>query len=391
MLALANIYCVVKCRKWFLSALLLGLVSWYFVPMLYERCLLGWYPQSTCDGAPPPWLGELEALGGELGYPGFQLAALGRDGRAVRCAAGWSGLGFPPQRMGSSQRLMYASLSKIFTSIVVLQLVDEQRLSLDKALMDVLDIHPPYVDPRVADISLRHLLRHRAGFDREITPDPMLKSNPWCPEDSKHMQQWRLDFSPGARFAYANLGYCLAGVAIEKLDAQPLATSIQKRVFHGLGISAVAPLAGHFDSTVVVPKFDSKETEDDLLQLNWRSMVATGAWAGSAGDLLSVLKGAFRPTVGDVPLLTPSARAAMLAEDFDCHPSGWRKCHGLLFYKYRDPSGVVMYWRDGSLPGATGFAAIYEDGRMVVFLANFRRANWMPDNDRIGHFFASIR
>lgn len=364
----------------------------YVGPGLYERVLLGFPKEASCDGKAPPWLGELEALASSLGFPGFQLAHLDRDGGVVLCASGWATLDFPPQRMSNKHRLMYASLSKVFTSTIALQLVDEGRLSLDEKLVEALEIQPPFTDSRVADISLRHLLSHRAGFDRNMTPDPMLSATPWCPADSNRLGGLHLDFAPGTRFAYANLGYCLAGAMIERLDGQPLATSIQRRLFDRLGVDGVVPFSGHFDSMLAVPRFDFVEAKTSLLQFEWRSMVATGAWAGSAGDFIRVLKGVFHFGVSDEPLLTQTARDAILEEYGACDASRWRRCHGLLFYKHQtNPASNVMYWRDGSLPGATGFTAIYEDGQMVVFLANFRRENWMPENDRLGQFFALLQ
>jgi D-alanyl-D-alanine carboxypeptidase len=392
MLAIEKDHRLASRRLWFLTALLLGLLLMQFGHGLYERGVLGLRPEATCDGKRPPWLGDLEVLASSLGFPGFQLAILERDGGAILCASGWATLDFPPQRMTNGHRLMYASLSKVFTSIITLQLVDEGALSLNDKLVDVLEVRPPYVDPRVADISLGHLLSHRGGFDRNVTPDPMLTASPWCPADSNRLKNWHLDFAPGTRFVYANLGYCLTGAVIERLDGQPLAASIQKRLFNRLGVDGVVQFSGYFDSMLAVPRFDFVEAKASLLQFDWPSMVATGAWAGSADDFIRVLKGAFYFGAGDAPLLTQAARDVILAEDAGCDASRWRQCHGLLFYIHQtNPASAAMHWRDGSLPGATGFAAIYEDGRMLVFLANFRRGNWMPDNDQLGQFFALVQ
>ena len=43
-----------------------------------------------------------------------------------------------------------------------------------------------------------------------------------------------------------------------------------------------------------------------------------------------------------------------------------------------------MYWRDGSLPGLTAFAAATPEGEVIVLLANYREYKWLKFNDAIG-------
>lgn len=271
-------------------------------------------------------------------------------------------------------------------------MVDENRLLLDNKVTDVLGLKPPFLDSRVQDITLNNLLSHQAGFDRKVTPDPLFEETPWCPGNISKMKKIRLDFSPGRGFSYANIGYCLVGVMIERRDGRSLEISIGDRLFSRIGLKNIVLFSPHFDSSVATLYFDSLESKVDLLGLPWRSMVATGAWVGSAGEMLHLLRLAFNPQKGETQLLTPASRNLLLSEDPNCDASNWRKCHGLLFYKHNNAShGSEMRWRDGSLPGVTAFAAVYGDGRIVVFLANSRRQDWVPQNDRLGQFFGGIQ
>ncbi len=43
-----------------------------------------------------------------------------------------------------------------------------------------------------------------------------------------------------------------------------------------------------------------------------------------------------------------------------------------------------MFWRDGSMPGVTAFAALFENGEVLVVLANSRHVDWKPANDALG-------
>ncbi len=43
-----------------------------------------------------------------------------------------------------------------------------------------------------------------------------------------------------------------------------------------------------------------------------------------------------------------------------------------------------MFWRDGSMPGVTAFAALFGNGEVLVVLANSRHVDWKPANDALG-------
>ncbi|WP_033074044.1 serine hydrolase domain-containing protein [Sphingopyxis sp. MWB1] len=98
----------------------------------------------------------------------------------------------------------YYSLSKPITAALVLDQVSKGRLSLDQ---------------QIAGASVRQILQHRGGWDREMAGDPVL-------ERSDHSPCTRLppptarQFEPGTRFVYSNIGYCLLGAAVERASGQ---------------------------------------------------------------------------------------------------------------------------------------------------------------------------
>ena len=88
------------------------------------------------------------------------------------------------------------------------------------------------VDARWGQITVRQLLFHTAGFDRNASFDPMFRSDEIAKATKttppagpmailRYMLAQPLDFEPGARFAYSNFGYCLLGRAIEKVSGRP--------------------------------------------------------------------------------------------------------------------------------------------------------------------------
>jgi N-acyl-D-amino-acid deacylase len=146
-----------------------------------------------------------------------------------------------------------SSLSKPFTAAAILRLVEEGRLTLDARAFQILDhIKPPpgaTVDPRIGAITVRHLLQHTAGWDRDATFDPMFAPGsrravdemraslpPTCELIIRWMLGRRLDFDPGTRFAYSNLGFCVAGRVIEKVTRQKYDDAVRQLVLEPAGI-----------------------------------------------------------------------------------------------------------------------------------------------------------
>lgn len=133
--------------------------------------------------------------------------------------------------MRARTQLRVASISKPLTAIAVLRLCQEGRLSLDapvfgtKGLLKQLKIRG---DKRLRKVTVRHLLQHSAGWDRDLAGDAVFWKVPppsdisvTSPEYNRHLLQYvlnrKLQFSPGTRHAYSNLGYLALGEVIEEV------------------------------------------------------------------------------------------------------------------------------------------------------------------------------
>lgn len=336
-----------------------------------------------CDEQPPYWLPALTKLIRQLGYPGYQLAIRNPAGEAINCAAGWAAPGPTLVPLTNEHRLRYASLSKVFTSIVATQLIAEEKLDTGRPLLGYLAPQITPLDRRLQDITLGQLLRHTAGFDRNVTADPMMQVLPWCPRQLKTLENLMLDHDPGSRYAYSNLGYCLLGAVIERVEGLSLGEVFQKRIFFSAGASSIIMAeTGGFSAGEPGYSFEQPDTHSSLRDLSYRDMAATGAWIGTGSDFVRVLAKAFNNSDA---LLDADSQASLLAVDSACDVSRWRTCHGNGFYRYQSqPDALSMYWRDGSLPGVSSFAGLMGDGTTFVFLANGRRYDWLEANDRIG-------
>ncbi len=192
--------------------------------------------------------------------PGASLAVT-RHGRLVYAR----GFGFAdlekdePVRPHSLFRI--ASVSKPLTAVTVLNLVEHGKLNLDDKVLDVLSPavfggDGPPADPRWSRITIRELLQHRGGWNRDQSFDPMFRplliartldtEPPAGPAlIIRYMLRQKLDFDPGARYAYSNFGYCLLGRVIEKVTGQSYGEAVRQRVLEPLDISPRQMRLGH--------------------------------------------------------------------------------------------------------------------------------------------------
>lgn len=130
------------------------------------------------------------------------------------------------------------SITKMFTAVMILQLVEEGKLSLETKLSEF------YPDLANADeISIRQLLGHRSGLG-SMTADPTYRD--WN-EDKKSREQMMeivarqpRRFQPGARTEYSNTNYVLLGFIIEDLTESTYAEQLQSRICNRAGLDRTA-------------------------------------------------------------------------------------------------------------------------------------------------------
>lgn len=146
-----------------------------------------------------------------------------------------AGVGFANKELEvlnhSNTKHRIGSLTKQFTAMMILQLVEEKRIQLNATIDTYI---PNYPRKGGNKITIHHLLTHSSGIPRfrldkyrdPYTTDELL--NLW--EDKE------LDFEPGEQFAYSNPGYFLLGVIIEKVRKKPYEQVLQEYILNPLGM-----------------------------------------------------------------------------------------------------------------------------------------------------------
>ena len=280
-----------------------------------------------------------------------------------------------------------ASISKPITAVAVLQLVEREKLGLDDKVFEILDDEPAIAaagdqcDVRLQDITIRHLLQHRGGWDRDESFDAMFQSVRFAeqigvppPADQetviRAMFTQRLDFDPGQRYAYSNFGYCLLGRVIEETSGQDYEAYVQENVLAPLGITSMRlgatrrPERCEGEVCYYHPDHGSSVFADDLGERvpsaygawNLEAMDSHGGWLASAIDLARFGSAFDDPKA--CPILSAESIELMYArpEGLAGHDSEGKpqaKYYSLGWSNRVIDDGKVNHGHGGSLPGTS--------------------------------------
>lgn len=342
----------------------------------------------------------LQAFMAQWQLPALSFA-VARDGRlAVLRAYGEAdpAAGRPAH---GDDRYRIASVSKPITAAVMLRLVEEGRLGLDDRVVDHLDASrlPPGGDDRLVDVTVRDLLQHSGGWDRDATGDPMFNSaaisadlgiagpaSAW--DVIAHTWARPLTFAPGARFAYANLGYAVAGRVIEGAWGGAYVDAAHALVLDPAGASgmhlgrtrpsdrgddevAYVDHAGAGLAASVFPGDGDVPWPDGGFHLE--AMDAHGGWVASAPELIRFVA-AVDGFDNRADVLSGASLAAMAARP---ELPTWERAdawYGLGWSVRRTAAGE-NWWHAGSLPGTSAIVVRRDDGVVWAALTNTRPAD----------------
>ena len=129
------------------------------------------------------------------------------------------------------------SITKQFTSMVIMQLVGEGKIKLDEKMTTYL---PEYRKETGDKVTVRHLLTHTSGIPSYTSMPNFFQNvsrNPFEVDAFvKEHASGDLEFEPGSKWRYNNSGYFLLGAIIEKVTGKTYADALQERIFTPLGM-----------------------------------------------------------------------------------------------------------------------------------------------------------
>lgn len=314
-----------------------------------------------------------------------------------------------------------ASVSKPITAIAMMKLVEEGELSLNDKVFGaggLLENHPVFsdadiTDNRIFDITVRHLLEHSAGWNREVNCFPQPTSPyPWsfdgcdpivaplhvtqelgmpnpASEESliRFLLEKGLNFNPGTDYAYSNIGFLVLGEIIEELSGLSYEDYVKNTILSPLGICDM-----HIGKNLLEDKMEreGEYTGNDFTTLscygtgelvpweyggfNLEAMDAHGGWIATARDLVRLLV-AIDGFSSKPDILAPATISNMVA------PSA----NNLYYAKGWSVNPANNWWHTGSLDGTASFFGRSNNGYTWAVILNKRQfsSNFWSDLDNL--------
>lgn len=180
-----------------------------------------------------------------MGLPGISVAIGVGDSIVWTGTAGFSDL-LQKVPVKTDDRFGVGSITKMFVARVILQLVEEGKLDLNKTAVDYLDLDIVRKVPNTDKATLRHLLNHQSGIPtwefqkdwiRKGRGDKMTLGKVWGKTETLEYATEDLlpaDHEPGFRYAYSNTNYTILGLVIEAVTGNDAMAEIRRRILKPL-------------------------------------------------------------------------------------------------------------------------------------------------------------
>ncbi|WP_371680497.1 serine hydrolase domain-containing protein [Streptomyces sp. NBC_01276] len=330
--------------------------------------------QNAGTALPAP---DLEALQAALqntlaaGAPGAMARISGVDGVQTKTAGVRDKVS--GAAMDTDARFRIGSVTKTFSSVVLLQLVAEKKIELDQPVNHYLPGLLP--DDR---ITVRHLMTHRSGlsdytnamFNNTVPGFEAVRNKVF---GYRELVQLSLNEprtgEPGAAYSYSNTNFVVVGMLIEKATGNPVVKEYDRRIIKPLKLrntSYVHPdtkIKGLHANGYLHPDEDGAPLVDSTEQ--------TVSWAQSAGAMISSAAdlNTFTSALVTGRLLSPQ----MLDQMLTMTPTDATntRFYGLGLRRYDLSCGTSVYGHTGTVQGFYTYAFSTRDGkRSLAAMAN---------------------
>lgn len=281
--------------------------------------------------------------------------------------------------MSFDMRFDVASVTKLFTAVATLQLVEQGAFGLDTSVIEYLQLAGTTISPAVTPY---HLLTHTSGIADDADEEDGERYEDLFRDEPNYRVRGTADalpffvnkpprFAPGGGCRYCNAGFVLLGLMIERAAGGAYRDYVAEHVFARAGMTR----SGFFSMDVVTPDVaEPVERVEDEWRRNIYSYPPIGGPDGgahsTAGDLLR-----FHGAVVEGDLLGADMTAALLA------PKEFHSPNHLMGFGFEfdtDAEGAVRsYWKEGVNVGVSAMLRHYPGPDLtVVVLAVGEDAAW---------------
>ena len=209
--------------------------------------------------------------------------------------AGSFGLSDGENKMNIENTFSICSISKLFTSVALMQLVEEGKISLDDPIKDVLpwfDINNDFHN--APDLTLKSILSHSSGLPRESNhpywswPDFHFPSKQAVIDELNNQEML---YPPSKYYQYSNLGLSLLGYVVEEVSGQSFDNYVNKNILIPLGMSSTKTyMSSEEYGKVLSLGYSSLNRNVEREKVNFFNADGIAAAAGFTSNVLDLAK-----------------------------------------------------------------------------------------------------
>jgi CubicO group peptidase (beta-lactamase class C family)/D-alanyl-D-alanine dipeptidase len=253
----------------------------------------------------------------DKGLPAVSVALV--DDQSIVWAKGF-GFADPDKKTPATEETVYrvGSVSKLFTDIAVMQLVERGLVNLDAPVTTYLPDFAPK-NPFNTPITLRHLMSHRAGLQREPPVGHYFDDTaPSLENTVASLNDTELIYAPGTHTKYSNAGIAVVGRVVEVMAKKPFVQALQENVLGPLGLKnsafAPTPAVSAALAKAYMWTYFGRQFEAPTFQLG---MAPAGSMYSTVTDLGRFMSVLFRQGQGPAgPVIKPDTLESMWVPQF---------------------------------------------------------------------------
>ncbi|MFY0629308.1 MAG: beta-lactamase family protein [Flavobacteriaceae bacterium] len=260
-----------------------------------------------------------------------------------------------------------ASITKLFTAIGVMQLVEQNLVNIDEPIQKYV---PSFPKKKKRTITVRHLLEHTSGIDgyKNNKERESKKEYPKMTDAMDVFKKRKLKFKPGTAYSYTTYGYVVLGVLIENVTGKTYEAYIQENVLDKAGMKNTkvekfgVPVKNK-SSLYSKRKGGIKEMATN----NLSNRIPAGGYYSTVDDLLAFGNAVINHKLIQENTLTLMTQNNGLKKEGNPHAIGW-----FMYGGKQNPSGAIGH--SGGQTGVSAQIVIIPSTKTVsVALANTSR------------------
>ncbi len=284
-----------------------------------------------------------------------------------------------------------ASITKLFTSIATLQLVDRKRLTLDTKVVDLLGLTDTNIS---SEVTISHLLTHTSGIGDDAEEEAgeryedlwKTKPNYSVTRTRDFLPQFLFkpsNFPPGQGCRYCNCGYVLLGMAIEKVSGLEYRDYVRENIFTKAEMTHSDFLRLDRVNENMAEGSDPLRDETEAV-LGWKRNIYSFPPIGSPDSGAHVtaedLDRFFRSIQNGVLLSARLTEAFLTPQVLYRKMKGWNQYYGYGLWFYVDPAGrVICCQKEGINASVSGVIRHFPQADInVILLSNMEEGVWKP-------------